>query len=128
MNKTSLIIIIVIILVVALFFVWYSTTAKNPVEPVSIPEGIILFYGDGCPHCKIVDDFIAENKIEEKINFSRLEVWYNKENQVIIAEVAEICQIASDNIGVPLLYDGAGKCYVGDVDVINFLKAQANIQ
>jgi len=42
----------------------------SPIAEVVMPEGIILFYGEGCPHCKVVDDFITENKIEDKVKFS----------------------------------------------------------
>jgi hypothetical protein len=62
MDKT--IVIIVILIFVAGFLFWgfrsgfFVSVFSGPVNSVTIPEGIILFYGDGCPHCKIVDDFI----------------------------------------------------------------------
>ena len=132
MNKA--IIIAIILIVLAGFLFWGFQTGSlakifhGSAGQVVIPEGIILFYGEGCPHCKIVDDFIADNKIEDKVNFSRLEVWYNEENQSIIAQVAQKCGINSGEVGVPFLYDGVSKCYVGDVDTINFFKAQAGIK
>ena len=97
----------------------------SPIAEVVMPEGIILFYGEGCPHCKVVDDFITENKIEDKVKFSRLEVWYNRNNQLILEKAAETCGIKGDTVGVPFLYDGAGKCIIGDVDAINFFKNEA---
>lgn len=128
MNKTSIIIIIAIILAVAIFFIWYSSAAKTPVNPVSMPSGMILFYGEGCPHCKNVDDFVSQNKIEDKVKFTRLEVWYDKDNQIRLAQAAQKCNITSSEVGVPFLYDGNDKCYVGDTDIINFLKNEAGIQ
>lgn len=123
MNKTPLII-ITIVVVVALFFVWYSAATKT-----TLPEGIVLFYGDGCPHCKNVDDFISQNKIEDKIKITRLEVWNNKSNADQLGKVAVSCNIdVSKGVGVPFLYDGKGKCYVGDVDTINFFKNEAGIK
>jgi hypothetical protein len=121
MDKTAVLIIVIIISAGALF--WIFLAAKS----VVIPEGIILFYGEGCSHCKIIDDFITENKIEDKVKFTRMEVWYNKNNQAIISKVAQKCQTTSSSVGVPFLYDGQ-KCYIGDVDVINFFKTQAGIQ
>lgn len=100
----------------------------GPVEPVKMPEGIILFYGEGCPHCEVVDEFINENLINEKVQFSNLEVWYDKDNQNILAQVMQKCNISANEVGVPFLYDGKGKCYIGDVDIINFFKNEANIQ
>jgi len=107
---------------------FFAGIFSGPAKPVAIPDGIILFYGQGCPHCKIVDDFITANKITDKVKFTNLEVWYNKDNQVILTQVAQKCGISSNQIGVPFLYDGVSKCYEGDVDTINFFKNAAGIQ
>lgn len=135
MEKQNIIIISVIGVILLLLFGWQSGIfTKAPAGPVNIPEGIILFYGQGCPHCKIVDDFISQNKIEDKVKFTRLEVWYDKTNQVILGQVAQKCNITSSQVGVPFLYDPstssgrAGRCYEGDVDTVNFFKAQAGIK
>lgn len=131
MNKTAIFIIIPIILIGALLWAWQSgTLAKifaGPTEYNNVPEGIILFYGEGCPHCKNVDDFISQNNIQEKVEFSNLEVWNNEGNREILRKVIQTCGIASDQVGVPLLYDGKGTCLMGDVDAINFLKNAAGI-
>ncbi len=82
---------------------------------------IIFFYGQECPHCKIVEKYIEENKIAEKINFSQGEVYHNKKNAEFLVEKAGQCGIDTKSIGVPLLWADE-KCYVGDKDVIEFLK------
>ena len=132
MEKENKIIIFVIVLVMFLIAGWqtgfFANIFSGPVKSVAIPEGIILFYGEGCPHCKNVDDYISQNKIEDKVKFTRLEVWYNKNNQVILGKVAQKCSINSNQVGVPFLYDGVGKCYVGEVEVIDFFKTQAGTQ
>ena len=139
MDKALVIIIVVVILAGAGFWAWQSGFFTNnlpaPVEPVPIPEGIILFYGDGCPHCKDVEDFISQNKIEDKVKITRMEVWYNKSNAALLGQVAQKCGITSDSVGIPFLYDppsgeagGNGKCYIGEIDVPNFLKNAAGIQ
>ena len=132
MEKSIIYTIILVVLAGFLFWGFQTGTFekifKGPdLKPVVIPEGIILFYGEGCPHCKNVDDFVLANKIEEKVKFIKLEVWYNKDNQGIITQVAKRCGITSSSVGVPFLYDGVGKCYVGDVDAINFFKTQVGI-
>lgn len=88
---------------------------------------IVLYYGEGCPHCKIVDDFISQNSIKEKVDFVEKEVWYNKINAAELAEKAKICGLKDDSIGVPFLWDGKD-CLIGDVDIINFFKSKAGIQ
>ncbi len=128
MNKTAIVIIIIVVVVGVGFWALQSGIFTPPsVAPLPIPEETILFYGDGCPHCKVVDDFISENQIEDKVSFTRLEVWYNKDNQNIISQVAQKCNIALDQVGVPLLWDGSS-CYVGQDDVIDFFKNASNIQ
>ena len=91
-------------------------------------KGIILFYGLECPHCKDVDDFISENNIANTVDFTQSEVWHNKSNAQLLGQKAQICKITADTVGVPFLFDGNDKCYIGAPDVISFFKAQAGIQ
>jgi hypothetical protein len=130
MDKT--IIITVILVILAGFLFWGFQTgffAGATVSAAPLPAGIVLFYGQECPHCKIVEDFIAQNKIDEKVKINRLEVWHNKSNAKLLGNVAtDICKITGNSVGVPFLYDGNGKCYIGEVDVPNFLKAAAGIK
>lgn len=89
------------------------------------PEGIILFFGDGCPHCKIVSDFIKANNVASKVKFTELEVFNNQNNAKILAQKAQVCKIDQSQIGVPFLWDGK-TCIVGDQDVIKFFQNQLN--
>lgn len=91
------------------------------------PAGIILFYGNGCPHCENVEKFIKDKNITSKIQFSELEVFNNDKNAKILREKARICRIDSTQIGVPFLWDGQ-KCFLGEDDVISFLKSKAGIK
>lgn len=127
MDKTVVFIIIGVVVLGAGFWAWQSGVFAGPVKPVPILEGIILFYGEDCPHCKNVEDFISQNNIEDKVKLTRLEVYYNKDNQNILAQVVQKCKIEADQLGVPFLWDGEN-CYTGDVDIINFLKNATDIQ
>ncbi len=120
-EKKNIFIIAGVVLIVVLIILFYFTNS------VAGPKGIILFYGEGCPRCKIVDDFISQNKIEDKVKFTRLEVFNNKDNAGILLQKASICKIDQNNIGVPFLWDGTN-CLVGDEDVISFFKKEANIK
>ncbi len=82
---------------------------------------IILFYGDGCPHCAIVEDYIKKNNIKEKLTFGEKEVYYNQNNAKELEAKAKICGLPIDSIGVPFLWDGS-KCYIGDQDIIDFFQ------
>lgn len=86
---------------------------------------IIFFYGNECPHCKIVEKYIEDNKISEKVDFAQGEVYHNKTNAQFLAEKAGKCGIATDSIGVPFLWEN-DKCYVGQEEVIQFFKDKTN--
>ena len=109
---------------------------KSPVRPAVLPEGIVLFYGADCPHCKIVEDFLVQNKISEKVKYSNLEVPFNgktspelEANAMAALEKAQVCKIDfSKGLSIPFLWDGKGNCLEGDQPVINFFKNEAGIK
>ncbi len=86
---------------------------------------LILFYGDGCPHCVIVENYLEENKINEKIYFVKKEVYYNQNNAKDLQEKAKICGLPTNSIGVPFLWNGKA-CLLGSPDIINFFKQIIN--
>lgn len=124
--KNKIIIPTILFIIVLGFSFVLLLQAKNNNQPNNDNQNqIILFYGEGCPHCEIVDKYIEENKIEEKISFVRKEVYNNQENQKELIEKAKICGISDNNIGVPFLWDGE-KCFIGDQDIINLFKIKTN--
>lgn len=112
MKKNVSLIILSFIIVVGVIMLFKNKVVTGPAE-------IILFYGDGCPHCELVEEYVAKNNIESKVIFSRLEVFRNKENQELFIKLASGCGVAKEKMGVPLLWDGAA-CYQGDQEIINF--------
>ncbi|MEI6529616.1 MAG: hypothetical protein WCN88_04485 [Candidatus Falkowbacteria bacterium] len=87
------------------------------------PE-MILFFGDTCPHCKNVDDFISANDVRNKLKFQELEVYNNKDNAAQLAATAKKCEIdTSAGIGVPFFFDGT-TCLQGDQPIIDFLQTK----
>ena len=106
-----LIISIIILLVLGLLIAWGQINKK---------PAMILFYGDGCPHCENVAEYIEQNNIKDKYQFQELEVYNNKQNAQLMARKAKGCGLdTSQGIGVPFLFDGQ-KCLLGDQDIINF--------
>lgn len=123
MNKKIIIPTILFIIILVFSFAVLLKNKGNKETTNQQPEQsqIILFYGDGCPHCAIVEEYIKDNKVKEKIYFVEKEVYYNRGNADELAEKAEKCGLATDSIGVPFLWDGS-KCFIGDIDIINFFK------
>jgi len=104
-----------------LVFSFLVLLKNQPINQQSEQSQIILFYGIGCPHCAKVEEFIKENQIEKTIPFVKKEIYFNRQNAKELEEKAKICEIPENEVGVPFLWDGE-KCFLGDVDIINFFK------
>lgn len=81
----------------------------------------ILFYGDVCPHCQNVEDYLEKNP--STVKFRHLEVYRNRQNSVLMESKAKLCGLETDSVGVPFLFDGKN-CLVGDQDIINWFQQQ----
>jgi hypothetical protein len=85
---------------------------------------MILFFGDTCPHCKNVDEYITTNNIKSRLNFQELEVYNNKTNAALLSAKAKDCGLdISQGVGVPFFFDGQN-CILGDQPIIDFLKTK----
>jgi len=133
MNKKIIIPTILFIAVLVFSFFALSPEKNKSQPPTNEPTSqenqqssqIILFYGDGCPHCALVEQYVSENNIESKIQFTKKEVYYNQQNASELTEKAKICGMATDSIGVPFLWDGSA-CLVGDQPIIDFFKQKVS--
>ena len=107
----------------------HDSQANNQqlISPAQInqPNELILFYGDNCPHCHTVDDYIKDNRINQQLNIINKEVYNNQKNADELRSVAQQCGIPLNALGVPLLWSGQD-CLVGDQPIINFLNDQIN--
>ena len=81
----------------------------------SYAQDYILYYGNGCPHCKNVEDFFKENKIAEKFDVIQKEVFYNKKNLKEMQEHMKQHDLTYEKIGVPFLVITSGT----DCDYVN---------
>lgn len=94
-----------------------SLNKQIPVLPVS--NDIVLYYGDTCPHCHDLKNYMTENKIQDKIQITEKEVYNNKENSLELQSRALECKLPENQIAVPFLY-AKGICYVGTDQIKNF--------
>ena len=67
---------------------------------------VTLFYGDGCPHCAKEEEYleVLQKQLGENLNVQKYEVWNNKENENLLAQVRTVFD--DDNEGVPYLVVG----------------------
>lgn len=84
-------------------------------------NSITFFYGNTCPHCKIVEDFLSEEKVDDKIQFSRKEIYNSAQNKAEFDQAVKLCQLNPSQVGVPFLY-AKGDCFFGSPDVIEYFK------
>ncbi len=138
MNNKKIITFSAILIVVFIlgFVIWGSKNKKNTSSSSSInPSKVkslssnfpIYFYGNTCPHCANVEQWMKKNNIEKKIKVIKKEVYNNKENAQELLEAAKSCGLSTDRIGVPFLYADE-KCFIGTPDVIGFLSQKAGIE
>jgi glutaredoxin len=121
-KKTIIVLIGTLVTVLGLIF-WGLQDSKLPADN---PDAVVYYYGEGCPHCKAIDEFISANGIADKVSFDKKEVWNNKVNASELQRRAQFCNIQPEGMGVPFVY-AAGKCFIGEPDVKKFFSEKANI-
>lgn len=100
--------------------------AEQKIEDLKNAEPI-FYYGNTCPHCEIVEEWFEANQVEEKITFSKKEVYDNRANAAELTKVAVACGLDANNIGVPFLY-AEGQCLIGSPDIISYFAQKLNIE
>jgi len=127
--------IIPILIIITIIVGFYFLTSKKPASLTqensssqnnsALPNDFILFYGSTCPHCKIVEEFISTNQIDQKLKISQLEVYENESNKTTFSKmVQQICpdQISDSGLPVPFLIDQVDKkCTIGDTPITEYL-------
>jgi glutaredoxin len=110
------------------FFVLGQAKNRNQVlmnetnkQQRSSEEPLVLFYGEGCPHCALVEEYLKKNDLKNKIGLVEKEVYYNQKNAKELQAKAQGCGLSTDSIGVPFLWTGKD-CILGDQDIINFFE------
>lgn len=122
--KTFIFIGVFIVILIG-FLVWLAQL--SPEAEVSVLDNnIILFYGDGCPHCEDVEEFIEENDMTNKVDFVRLEVWNDRANAKILDDALVRCAVDPKTAGVPFLF-ARGECYVGTPQIEEFFTSEAGM-
>ncbi len=86
----------------------------------------VFYYGDTCPHCRETEEWMEKNKVEEKIEIEKKEVYRERKNLEELERVARGCGLEGE-IGVPFLY-AEGKCFVGSVEIESYLKEKLGLQ
>jgi hypothetical protein len=92
------------------------TTVEEKTDPTDIYEYTIFVHED-CSHCAVVEAFVTNNGIEDKVTYKQLK--NNDENMGLLEEYWEELEIEG-NYGWPLLVREGGETVyeVGDTPII----------
>ena len=130
--KQKVITLIVVILIASLLslVVIVSNNKEKQIAEQKIEElknsDPVFYYGNTCPHCEIVEEWFKANQVEEKMTFSKKEVYDNRENALELNKVAAECGLDTSSIGVPFLY-AEGQCLIGSPDIIEYFSLKLGI-
>ena len=114
----------VIYLLIATIVVFgiYKLTSRPDSGNPNTQADVVLYWGEGCPHCENVKKFIQDSQVDQKISINQLEVYKNKVNQKAMQDAAMRCNMdISQGLGVPLAVID-NKCLVGDTPIIDAIK------
>lgn len=91
-------------------------------EPVTAD---IFYWGEGCPHCETVEEWLEVNNQQNTLKINSKEVYKNQNNsKELIDTVNQYCpQLQGESgIGVPTGFDPISqKCFQGSDEIIKFL-------
>lgn len=117
-----------LILIVLAFGTYFYFNSQKSSPSFSDSEAqLIFFWGNGCPHCEKVKEFIKEKNLESKVKILSKEVYYDQTNQKQLVETVKKCPEidTSQGIGVPLAFDTQNnKCLYGDSAIIEWLSSR----
>lgn len=128
MDKKSIIVIIILVAIMVLVFAFGFVSLRemskeekiqNEIDNIKIVKNveaditfdeekinIYLFFGDGCSHCKALKYFLnnLDSKYKKMFNLYTFEVWYNKDNQILMYKFGD--KLDKEVDGVPFLVIG----------------------
>lgn len=121
-KKISLVLLGVVVAIAGLVY-WGMQEESQPTDD---PNAVVYYYGEGCPHCKVINEFLTANNVAEKMSFEKKEVWGNKSNASEMQRRAKTCNIKPEGMGVPFVF-AAGECFIGEPDVKKFFTERAGL-
>lgn len=88
---------------------------------------VYLFFGDGCPHCARMEEFL-NNTLQKKypsLEIYEYEVYYNRDNQALMRKVGQA--LNADIGGVPFLVVG-DQYFVGYAEGVTSLEIESKVK
>lgn len=90
----------------------------------------ILFYGNGCPHCAQVEQYIKSNNLDTKFDIEMKEIYFNRNNLNDLQIYLDKLNLDTHQIWVPfLVVNNKDECsYLnGSESIIDFFQAKLDM-
>ena len=79
-----------ILIVIGGVFIFSNNSTDNPeTAPPSLPDSYEYYWGEGCPHCANVEEFLSTWENRDKVQIDKKEVYNNQDTDLIVGEFAE---------------------------------------
>ena len=111
----------------------FAKNTEADIKPSKDKLNIYIFWGDGCPHCKHLAEFLGEKQSEigDKISLYTFEVWKDKNNLAFLKSFGKF--LGENPKGVPYMIIG-NKTYSGfsetdeetKQEIIDLIKTEAS--
>jgi redox-active membrane protein len=111
----------------------FAKNTEADIKPSKDKLNIYIFWGDGCPHCKHLAEFLGEKQSEigDKISLYTFEVWKDKNNLAFLKSFGKF--LGENPKGVPYIIIG-NKTYPGfsetdeetKQEIIDLIKTEAS--
>ena len=111
---------VAIIVVGAVIFSSKNSDAdKNSNTPPIVHQ---YFWSETCPHCANVAEFMESWEGKDKLEIEKFEINQNSDSRSKFYSAGILCKIPQTELGVPLLVTPEGKCFNGDVPIIEYFE------
>jgi glutaredoxin len=115
---------LVIVILAILLLRPYRRSSNSTIPDQSAT--LILFWSSGCPHCEKVKEFIASNRLDQKIKISFRQLNYRQGNQNEAEAYYRRCSSLDTTQGlvVPMAFlTKTATCFLGDQAIIDQLNS-----
>lgn len=98
------------------------TSQQGNQNQTTIPPGSFYFYSATCQHCAVVNQYVIDNKVKDRLFYIEAPIDNNQEHVRLLQSIGERCGVSPSDLGVPFFWDGT-RCYQGSDEVISFFES-----
>jgi len=112
-----------ILIIIGGALIFSNGSADSPdATPPNLPDSYEYYWGEGCPHCSNVEEFLSTWENRDKVQIDKKEVYKDQDNIDLFKSRVEYCKLPNNQVGVPFLFTPEGECVVGDTPIINLFE------